>query len=91
MSDSQPAPYSGNDPSAWPAVCSSDKIVDVIDVMHILIVWGREDKAIPLRCGEEMHRILKGSRLEIIDHAGHVPNFERAKVFNKLASDFLIG
>ncbi len=56
----------------------------------ILIVWGREDKAIPLRCGEEMHRILKGSRLEIIDHAGHVPNFERAKAFNKLANDFLI-
>ena len=56
----------------------------------ILIVWGREDKAIPLRCGEEMHRILKGSRLEIIDRAGHVPNFERAKVFNKLANDFLI-
>jgi len=55
----------------------------------ILIVWGREDKAIPLRCGQEMHRILKGSRLEIIDDAGHVPNFERAEVFNQLALDFL--
>jgi len=55
----------------------------------ILIVWGREDKAVPLRCGREMHRILKGSRLEIIDDAGHVPNFERAEVFNELALDFL--
>ena len=55
----------------------------------ILIVWGREDKAVPLRCGREMHRILKGSRLEIIDDAGHVPNFERAEVFNELAVDFL--
>ena len=55
----------------------------------ILIVWGREDKAIPLRCGQEMHRILKGSRLEIIDDAGHVPNFERAEVFNQLALGFL--
>jgi len=55
----------------------------------ILIVWGREDKAVPLRCGREMHRILKGSRLEIIDDAGHVPNFERAEVFNQLALDFL--
>ena len=57
----------------------------------ILIVWGREDKAVPLRCGREMHRILKGSRLEIIDDAGHVPNFERAEVFNQLAMDFLRG
>ena len=55
----------------------------------VLLVWGREDKAVPLRCGQEMHRILKGSRLEIIDNAGHVPNFERAEQFNQLAVDFL--
>lgn len=57
----------------------------------ILIVWGREDRAVPLRCGQEMHRILKGSRLEIIDGAGHVPNYERAEMFNELAVDFLRG
>ena len=55
----------------------------------VLLVWGREHKAIPLRCGREMHRILRGSRLEIIDDAGHVPNFERAQAFNQLAVDFL--
>ena len=55
----------------------------------VLLVWGREDKAVPLRCGQEMHRILRGSRLEILDNAGHVPNFERAEEFNKLALDFL--
>lgn len=57
----------------------------------VLLVWGREDKAIPLRCGQEMHRILRGSRLEILDNAGHVPNFERAQEFNRLALDFLRG
>ena len=36
-----------------------------------LIIWGREEKAIPLAIGQEMHRILKGSRLEILDEAGH--------------------
>jgi len=55
----------------------------------ILLVWGREDKAIPLQRGQEMHRILKRSRLEILDHAGHVPNFECAEKFNELAVDFL--
>ena len=55
----------------------------------ILIVWGREDKAIPLQKGQEMHKILKDSRFEILDNAGHVPNYECAEEFNKLALDFL--
>ncbi len=55
----------------------------------VLLVWGREDKAVPVRCGQEMHRILKGSRLEIIDNAGHVPNYEQAEMFNRMAMDFL--
>lgn len=55
----------------------------------ILIVWGREDKAVPLQCGLDMHRILQGSRLEIFDKAGHVPNFECAEAFNRLAVEFL--
>jgi pimeloyl-ACP methyl ester carboxylesterase len=55
----------------------------------ILIVWGREDKTIPVRLGQEMHRILLSSRLEVIDNAGHVPNYECSDVFNRLALDFL--
>jgi pimeloyl-ACP methyl ester carboxylesterase len=55
----------------------------------ILLVWGREDKAVPARLGQEMHRILKGSRLEILDNAGHVPNYEKAERFNQLALEFL--
>ncbi len=54
-----------------------------------LLVWGREDKAIPLRLGQDMHRMLKGSRLEILDNAGHVSNFEQAARFNQLALEFL--
>ncbi len=55
----------------------------------VLLVWGREDQAVRLQLGEEMHRRLKGSRLEVLDNAGHVPNFERAEEFNRLAVDFL--
>jgi len=71
-----------------------DKLSDEIHALAqmdppVLIVWGREDTATPLRRGEEVHRILKGSRLEILDGAGHVPNFERADEFNRLAIDFL--
>lgn len=55
----------------------------------ILIVWGRQDKAIPLERGQEMHRILRGSRLEILERAGHCPHDEQSREFNQLALDFL--
>jgi pimeloyl-ACP methyl ester carboxylesterase len=55
----------------------------------ILIVWGRQDKAISLQKGQKLHKILKGSRFEILDKAGHVPNYDRAEEFNKLALNFL--
>ena len=71
-----------------------DKLRDEINCLaqmevSVLLVWGREDKSVPLSCGQEMHRILKGSRLEVINNAGHVPNFEGAEEFNQLAVDFL--
>ena len=56
-----------------------------------LIVWGREDQSIPVERGIAMHRILDGSRLQIIDHAGHCPHDEQSGLFNQLAVDFLSG
>jgi pimeloyl-ACP methyl ester carboxylesterase len=55
----------------------------------ILIIWGRQDKAIPVERGQEMHQILKGSRLEILDQAGHCPHDEQSQRFNQFAVDFL--
>ncbi len=55
----------------------------------ILIVWGRHDKTIPLERGQEMHNILRGSRLEIFERAAHCPHDEQSQKFNQLAVDFL--
>ncbi len=54
-----------------------------------LIIWGREEKAIPLATGQKMHQILKGSRLEIFDQAGHCPQDDQPDLFNQMALDFL--
>ena len=54
-----------------------------------LMVWGREEKSIPLPVGEQLHRILKGSRLEILDQAGHCSHIDQPELFNRLALDFL--
>ena len=57
----------------------------------ILIVWGRHDRSVPLESGETMHRILAGSRLEVLDDAAHLPNLDRAERFNGIVVDFLAG
>jgi pimeloyl-ACP methyl ester carboxylesterase len=59
-----------------------------IDV-SILIIWGRHDKAVPFERGQEMYKILRGSRLEIFEQMGHCPHDEQSQKFNQLALDFL--
>lgn len=43
-----------------------------------LIIWGKEDRLIPLQKGEELAALIKGSRLVVLDRAGHMPQEERA-------------
>lgn len=55
----------------------------------ILVVWGRHDRAIRLKLGQEMHKILRSSRLEIFEDAAHCPNYEQAEKFNDIVISFL--
>ena len=69
----------------------SDEIRRLGDMnVPILIVWGRHDKGIPLERGQEMHKILRGSRLEIFERVGHCPHDEQSQEFNQLALEFLL-
>ena len=62
--------------------------LDSMDV-PALIVWGREDQSIPLSVGEELHRFLKESQLEILNQAGHCAHDDQSDLFNELVLDFL--
>lgn len=55
-----------------------------------LIVWGRDEKAIPLPIGQRLHKELPGSQMEIIDKAGHCPMIDQPERFNALVLDFLL-
>lgn len=54
-----------------------------------LIVWGRQDAIVPLSAGEAYHRAIPGSRLVVLDHAGHRPEIEQADEFARLVQEFL--
>ena len=55
-----------------------------------LLVWGQQDRAVPPELGQQMHAILRGSRLEVIEDAGHCPQYEHSDLFNELVLNFLL-
>jgi pimeloyl-ACP methyl ester carboxylesterase len=55
----------------------------------ILIIHGREDKAIPLDRSQKVNALWKGSQLVIFEKAGHTPQEEYPEKFNPLAVEFL--
>ena len=54
-----------------------------------LIVVGSEDALTPVADAELMHREIGGSRLKIIEGAGHVSNLENPEEFNRVLVEFL--
>ena len=54
-----------------------------------LIVWGREDRVVPVSSAEEYHRLIDGSRVDVFDDTGHVAMLERPTRFNTTLEAFL--
>lgn len=54
-----------------------------------LIVVGSEDALTPVADSELMHREIGGSRLRIMEGAGHVSNLERSEDFNRELVKFI--
>jgi len=54
-----------------------------------LIICGREDTVTPLTQSEFMHAAIRGSKLQVIDRAGHVSNLEQPLEFNRHLFSFL--
>lgn len=54
-----------------------------------LIVWGAQDRIIPVSHAYAAHEALPGSRLEIFEHAGHFPHVEDPMRFVRVLESFL--
>jgi 2-hydroxy-6-oxonona-2,4-dienedioate hydrolase len=68
---------------------------DVVDgklgAIHVptLIVWGGEDALTPLAEGKMLAQEITGSEMVVLDHCGHIPQFECAAPFNAALLKFL--
>ena len=54
-----------------------------------LLIWGEQERAVPLETGRTAHAMLDGSELAVISDASHAPYFERPDEFNRVLLDFL--
>ena len=55
----------------------------------VQLIWGEEERAVPLETGVAAHELLAGSELAVIAAASHAPYFERPEEFNQVLLDFL--
>ncbi len=55
-----------------------------------LLIWGEKDptKEASLRNGKLMYRLIKPSRLEVIENVGHFPHLEKPYQFAQFVKDF---
>jgi pimeloyl-ACP methyl ester carboxylesterase len=57
--------------------------------LPFLLVWGERDTVIPVRHGREVHKLVKGSRLEVMPEAGHFPHLDDPDLFLEILEDFI--
>ena len=54
-----------------------------------LVVWGLNDRIVPVEAALGYHRLISRSRLELFERTGHVPQIERPARFNSLLGEFI--
>ena len=53
-----------------------------------LLIVGEEDRIFPPDVIEEVHKVIPGSRMEVVPGSAHSAHFEQAEVFNGLLAEF---
>jgi pimeloyl-ACP methyl ester carboxylesterase len=64
-----------------------DRLKDI--TVPTLIIWGKQDAFVPLEAAERFARGIRGSKLVVIDNAGHLPQVEQPKAFTRAVKGFV--
>jgi pimeloyl-ACP methyl ester carboxylesterase len=57
--------------------------------MPVIIIWGARDPIIPVHHGESAHDAIPGSRLEVFEGVGHLPQLEAPGRFVAVLEQFI--
>ncbi|MCO6509655.1 MAG: alpha/beta hydrolase [Aridibacter famidurans] len=53
-----------------------------------LLIWGDNDRVIPIECGEWLYDNILNSRFVVLKNCGHVPMEEKPEIFTDLVVEF---
>jgi pimeloyl-ACP methyl ester carboxylesterase len=56
----------------------------------VLVVWGRDDTWIPVDRAERLHDLIPGSRLAVIDRAGHLIQLDQPAALTAALTHWLL-
>jgi pimeloyl-ACP methyl ester carboxylesterase len=57
--------------------------------LPVLLIYAVNDRAVPLEYGDRYHKLIEGSRLEVIKDAGHFVHLDQPVTVAKLIKEFL--
>jgi alpha-beta hydrolase superfamily lysophospholipase len=57
--------------------------------MPMAVVWGRDDRVIPVRHASNAAALAPKARVEVIPNAGHFPHKDHPERFAKILHDFI--
>ena len=64
-------------------------MLEGVSGLPTLLVWGREDRIVPLSAGQTYNRSIVGSELAMFEECGHRPEIERSQAFIDRVKNFL--
>lgn len=76
---------------------ADEAFTDVVEPLYptidvpTLVVWGREDRWIPVDRAERLHALVPGSHLEIVDGAGHLVQLDQPVALATVLTRWLDG
>jgi pimeloyl-ACP methyl ester carboxylesterase len=73
------------------ARASAEDLRDALPAVRVptLLIHGDRDVRAPRAVAEELHRSIRGSRLVVVEGAGHLCNLEAPEEFNRVVRSFL--
>lgn len=55
----------------------------------VKIIWGSNDRLVPVFYAHRFHNLIPGSKLRIIEKCGHVPELEKPDIFNQILHEYI--
>jgi 2-hydroxy-6-oxonona-2,4-dienedioate hydrolase len=66
-----------------------DALAEYAKTKPVLLIWGEDDKAVPLSVGEQSLEKIKNTELVTVPRSAHFPYIEDPQLFNRTVVEFL--